>query len=335
MQFVSPTGISPVLQVHPTQLCNIKCKHCYTSSSPSSKSELRESVIIDCIRDAAELGYGQLALSGGEPLLYEPLIRILSCARSHGMLTTVTTNGLLASAGRWNPLAEMVDFAAVSIDGREAEHDAIRGQKGLFKRTLANIEVIRSSRVPFGLIFTLTQFNVDSLEFLVRLAVEQGACGVQVHPLTLDGRAGETMPGSQPDGFELITAHVEAARLSRDFGIPVRVDSVLREQLLTYRNHLVPQRPVKKFVDAVPILILSADATLAPLTYGVCPDLNLGSANEARLSSLAEGWLASSKCDRLVEACEAAWEQLALREAAPASYWFDQVSSCSNESQSV
>ena len=53
--------------------------------------------------------------------------------------------------------------------------------------------MIRASGVPFGLIFTLTQHNAASLDFVVRLAAEHGARSVQVHPLTLHGRAATDM----------------------------------------------------------------------------------------------------------------------------------------------
>ena len=134
-----PTGIEPVLQVHPTRLCNIACAHCYSSSGPNVREELPLELLATCIEDAAALGYRQFAVSGGEPLLYRPLAALLECARTFGMVTTVTTNGLLATPSRWTPLAELVDVAAISIDGTPPEHDAIRRRPGAFARTVASM----------------------------------------------------------------------------------------------------------------------------------------------------------------------------------------------------
>ena len=115
------------------------------------------------------------------------------------MVTAVTSNGMLATSVRWKPLASLVDVLAISIDGKPAEHDAIRCRKGAFAAPSLISEVVRSSGVPFGFIFTLTRHNVDSLEFVVRLAAEHGARSVQVHPLTLHGRAATALPGARPD----------------------------------------------------------------------------------------------------------------------------------------
>ena len=160
------------------------------------------------------------------------------------MVTTVTSNGMLATPAVWERIAPLVDFAAISIDGTPAEHDTIRRHRGAFARTVANLEVVRSSGTPFGFIFTLTQHNADSLEFVVRLAAEHGARGVQVHPLTLQGRAGTTMPGARPDGIEIVAALLEASRLSRKYGLVVHVDALITDQIAAYRDRLVPTRPV-------------------------------------------------------------------------------------------
>ena len=232
----SPTGVAPVLQLHPTRLCNIACAHCYSGSGPTVRGELPLELLSDCLEAAAGLGYRQLAVSGGEPLLYGPLPELLARARELGMLTTVTSNGMLLTPRRWDPLAGLVDVLAVSIDGTPEEHDLIRRREGAFARTVANLEIARAWGGPFGFIFTLTQHNVDSLEFVVRLAAAEGARSVQVHPLTLYGRAEATMSEARPDEIELATALCEAAMLGSELGVVVHVDAVTADQLLGHRD---------------------------------------------------------------------------------------------------
>ena len=321
----SPTGIAPVLQVHPSRRCNIACAHCYTSSGPGIQEEIRLDLLLGCLQDAVTLGYRQLALSGGEPLLYRSLAELLSYARNVGMLTTITTNGMLATSDCWEPLAPFIDVAAISIDGTPAEHDTIRRCKGAFDCTVNNLEVIRASGVPFGFIFTLTQHNVNSLEFVVRLAAQQGARSVQVHPLTLTGRAAKTLQGVQPDELELVAALFEASRLGRDMGVAVHVDALTLEQLIQYRDHIVPERIVKQLVDVAPVLIVGADATITPLTHEICPTLQLGSLWDARLSTLSQDWLAVGRGDRLAEACGRTWTELTEGQRRSAVYWYDEV----------
>jgi MoaA/NifB/PqqE/SkfB family radical SAM enzyme len=294
-------------------------------SGPEARGDLRLETLTTCIEDAVELGYRQLAVSGGEPLLYKALSGLLSYARRLGMLTSITSNGMLITAERWESLAHLVDVLAISIDGSPLQHDQIRCHEGAFASTTANLEVIRSSGVPFGFIFTLTQFNVDDLEFVIRLAAEQGARNVQVHPLTLHGRAASTMPSERPDGIELLAAMIEAIRLGNQHGIAVHVDAVVLPQLMAYRGHFVPLRPVRRLADIAPVLIVEADGTVVPMTHEVNRTLKLGSLTDARLVTLAREWLSEGRGDVLADACERTWEQLSTNDLLHAVYWYDEV----------
>jgi sulfatase maturation enzyme AslB (radical SAM superfamily) len=335
MGYRSPTGIAPVLQVHPSRRCNIECAHCYTLSGPKVRGELPLELLANCLTDAFDLGYRQLAVSGGEPLLYAPLADLLAHARALGMLTTITSNGMLATPARWDTLAPFVDALAISIDGRPAEHDAFRRREGAFARTVANFKNIRSSGVPFGLIFTLTQHNVDSLEFIVRLAAEHSARAVQVHPLTLYGRAAAMLPEARPDGIELSAALLEASRLGRDLGVAVHVDALSLEQLVAFRDHVVPVQPVTVLAEVAPLLVVEANALVMPLTHELSRSFVLGSLTEERLSSLADRWLAAGRGDELAEVCARTWTALTGPNPPLATYWYDEVATRSHGSQTI
>ncbi len=321
----SPTGVAPVLQVHPTRLCNIACAHCYSASGPTVREELPLELLSNCLEAAAGLGYRQLAVSGGEPLLYGPLPELLGRARELGMLVTVTSNGMLLTPRRWEPLAGLVDVLAISVDGTPEEHDRIRRRPGAFARTVANLEVARSWGGPFGFIFTLTQHNVDSLEFVVRLAADVGARSVQVHPLTLYGRAEATMSGARPDEIELAAALCEAAMLGQGLGVVVHVDAITSDQLLGHRDRLVPLRPVTRLVDVAPVLVVGADGMVVPMTHDVRDSLRLGSLHETGLAVLASRWLEAGGGDDLASACEQTWAELTRTSTPLAVYWYDEV----------
>lgn len=325
MSNLDPIGIAPVVQVHPSRRCNLACTHCYSVSGPAVREEIRLDLLFACLDDAAALGYRQLAVSGGEPLLYRYLAEILCFARGLGMVTTITSNGMLITPNRWQLLAPLVDVLAISIDGTPLEHDRIRCRDGAFAGTVARLETVRASGVPFGIIFTLTQHNADSLEFVVRLAAEHGARSVQVHPLTLHGRAATTLSSARPDGMELVTALFEAARLGDELGLKVHVDALTYQQMVAYREHLVPERPVRKLVEVAPILVVEADGSVMPLTHEVSRTLKLGALAGARLSSLARDWLAAGRGDMLADACERTWSALTGVSQAPAVYWYDEV----------
>ncbi len=325
MRCDGPTGCAPVLQVHPTRHCNLACAHCYTSSGPKVREVLDLECLAACVDDAVALGYRQLAVSGGEPLLYPALQELLQHARARGMLVTVTSNGVLATAERWSRIAHTVDVLAISIDGRREEHDTIRRCRGAFERTVENLAVLRESGVQFGFIFTLTQHNVDSLEFVVRLAAEHGARSVQVHPLTLHGRALAEMPTARPDALELTAALCECERLGAELGVAVHLDALTIDQLVDHRARVVPSRPIVELVRAAPVLVVEADGTVMPLTHELDRSLRLGNLADAPLSELAASWIANGRGEALAEVCERTFDQLARVPARPTFYWYEEV----------
>ena len=301
--------------MHPLTRCNLACHHCYTSSGPEANQALSLRRLAGCLDDAHALGYRQLAVSGGEPLLWPGLVDLLRQARALGWVTTLTTNGLLVDAERWGRIAPHLDLAAVSIDGTAQAHDAIRGRPGAHAATVARLKVLRECGTTFGFITTLTQHNLDGLESVVQLAVEQGARSVQVHPLGLQGRAAEQMADARPDGHEMMAAWVEARRLGAEHGIAVHLDALEFDQLEPWRERLVPRLPVRRLPAVAPLLVVNADGQVLPLTHEISPRLALGKLSEAPLSALAATWLASGRADRLVRACETAWHDLRARGA--------------------
>lgn len=323
-------GGPPVLQVHPSLHCNLSCEHCYTESGPKVYGELEIGLLRDVLDDAWQLGYRQLAVSGGEPLLYSELHALLEHAKELGMITSVTTNGMLATPARWLPLAPLVDVTAISIDGVEADHDRIRGMRGAFAKTVANLSTIRASGCAFGFIFTLTQYNVDTLEAVVELAKAHGASSVQIHPLTLEGRAKTSMGDARPDQLELLAALVEAKRVGELHGIGVHVDALTWDQIAAHRNQLVPARPVTSMTQACPVLTIGANGSVTPLTHDISHAFRLGSVLDKRLATLASAWLKRGTAAALGIVCERTWNELVTARPVHATYWYDEVAARSH-----
>lgn len=325
MSAANPTGVAPGLQIHPTAFCNLACAHCYTSSGPQVRGELPPARLEAFLAEAAAMGYRDMAVSGGEPLLYSGLPGLLQAARALGMGTSLTTNALVLPEDRWAASVPLLDRVAVSIDGRPEEHDLIRRRAGAFGKTVANAARIRDDGVPFGVIFTLTQHNADSLDFVVRLSADLGARFVQVHPLTLHGRALTDMAESRPDALERLAALAEATRLGQALGIPVHVDVVRADQLRAYPRHFVPKRPVGCLTEVAATLVVDPTGAIVPLTHEIDPRLHLGRLGEAPLAALAARWLADGRADALAAACARAWEELAAAGGPVPFYWYDEV----------
>ena len=127
-------------------LCNIECRHCFISSSPTNRAH--EMMTLEEVRrwlgEAAVLGVREYYFTGGEPFLNRELLEILEETLRQGP-ATVLTNGLLitdAIARRLRALADASEYSLdlrVSIDGWDAAtNDPIRGA-GTFERIMAGV----------------------------------------------------------------------------------------------------------------------------------------------------------------------------------------------------
>ena len=285
------TGQAGILQLHPSRRCNLRCRHCYSSSGPWVPDTTDLDVLRRIVTAAPGLGYDVLAVSGGEPLLFPHLRPILELARELGMRTTVTTNGLLLTPRRLAELQGLVDVLAISVDGQPGSHDWLRGDDRAFTRMESRLPSVRDSGIAFGFITTLTMRNVAELEFVFEFAKQWGASLVQVHPLEPDGSAAD-MGTEVPDSTELGFAFFEATRLSLVHGVPVQVDLVTQKDLRSSPERFLVRSPEA----SMPLgrwlspLVMETDATVVPLSYGFGRSYALGSLHEASLDELARQW---------------------------------------------
>jgi Fe-coproporphyrin III synthase len=292
-----PAGNLPALQIHPTRRCNLSCLHCYSDSSPKIREALEPELVLAAIADAAALGYKIVAVSGGEPLLYAPLARVLRFAHEKGLATTVTTNGMLLDARRLAMLAEDTDLIAISLDGVPASHDEMRGSPRAFRDMQRRLEAVRATGIPFGFIFTLTFHNVNELDWVARFAVEQGAGLLQIHPLESVGRAVTKLEGSLPDACESAVALIEAARLREEYGdrIQIQVDLATLPAVEAQPERIFAdgQAPCgeKTVAEVFAPLVLETSGILAPLQYGFPRAWCLGNIRDASLRDLSVRWM--------------------------------------------
>lgn len=81
--------------IETTNLCNLRCKHCYASSGQKRPSEISTSVILGLLDEFAEAGVLQVFLTGGELFAHPDAVRIIQHARSKPFSTQIFTNGIL------------------------------------------------------------------------------------------------------------------------------------------------------------------------------------------------------------------------------------------------
>ena len=127
--------------------CNLRCDYCCVRSSPkASRRALGLARVQRIAREAAELGIGEIFVTGGEPFLLADIGEILiSCAAAAP--TTVLTNGMLFSGRRLEALRSLPRdrlTLQISLDSPTPErHDRHRGQ-GAWARALEGIARART-----------------------------------------------------------------------------------------------------------------------------------------------------------------------------------------------
>jgi MoaA/NifB/PqqE/SkfB family radical SAM enzyme len=298
---LAPTGRSRILQIHPTRRCNLRCLHCYSLSGPDKREELSEELLCSAIEDASAEGYTIVSVSGGEPLLYEPLRPVLDKARQCGMGTTITSNGMLLDEKRLERLQGGLDLLAISLDGIPSSHDKMRNSPVAFKTMERCLQNVRRSGIPFGFIFTLTQHNLRELPWVAEFTLNQGAQLLQIHPLEEVGRASECLNGSSPDTDESTYAFLAAAQLDAQYRgrLKIQLDLVSQNMLAKDpERYFAGQRdgwenePLSELVSP---LIIEQDGAVVPLQYGFSRDFGLGSLYDAPLGSLAKQWKAKKR----------------------------------------
>ncbi len=215
------------------------------------------------IEDAAALGFGVLSVSGGEPLLYHGLSRILARARACGMKTQIATNGWFLDGPRFDRVADLTDLVAVSVDGSRDIHNALRGSPHAFDRLERGLAALRRQSRSFGLIHTVTRDNWDDLFATAAFAASSGATLLQLHLIEDAGRATTEAGALLMDDDTRARAFILSAllKIKHAGALEIQVD-------LLHRDQLTDPCTGDDIAQALGIVVLEADGTIVPIAYG-------------------------------------------------------------------
>jgi MoaA/NifB/PqqE/SkfB family radical SAM enzyme len=263
------------VQVHPTLRCNLRCRHCYSSSAPERAPGLEPRDLFRRLELLRGEGYEVVCFAGGEPLVYPGLAEVVSAARSLGFRVDLVTNGVLLDARRLAALAPSLSLVGVSIDGAPSRHDHLRGQAGAFARVTRCLPLLRAAGVPFGISHCVTQASVRDLPWLAGFAAGEGARLLQLHPLNLVGRARDACPELALWGPDLSRLALVAELLRIQFDdLGIQLDLVRVRDLERIRLSVIPNTENTlggRVADLVNPLVLDAEGRLWPFAFGMHP----------------------------------------------------------------
>ncbi len=156
------------LSIEVTTQCNSACSHCFVRAKMDKASSLPLNVVKDIISEGHDLGYGNLHLTGGEPLLWEGLFEAIEFAVDLGYQSIfLNTNGTLLTEEIAGRLASYEGFKmSVSLEGREPLHDRVRG-KGSHRRAVQGIEKALDAGIDLCIFTTVRKSLLSYLSYFV------------------------------------------------------------------------------------------------------------------------------------------------------------------------
>lgn len=170
-------AVPPFLIASIATTCNLQCKGCYArkngiASDPgeSQKKTLSTEQWDSIFHQAADLGVSFCLLAGGEPLTQRHLLEAAASVKN--IIFPVFTNATLIGP-------QYIDFfkrnlnivPVVSLEGDAMATDSRRG-KGVYRRALFSMEMMKKEKLFFGTSITVTTENfrtVTSIDYLRNL----------------------------------------------------------------------------------------------------------------------------------------------------------------------
>ena len=169
--------VPPFLISSISTTCNLHCKGCYARSNgiaedkeTDRKPTLTPQQWRDIFTEAAELGINFSLLAGGEPMMRRDILE--QVAEVKDMIFPIFTNGTLIGPTYLDFLRKHLNMVPIiSIEGTALSTDERRG-KGVFRRAMQSMELLKQEDLFFGTSITVTTENlalVTSRDFIDQL----------------------------------------------------------------------------------------------------------------------------------------------------------------------
>ena len=210
--------------------CNARCAMC--DAPERRRPGMSTEDHLKTLSALADLGASRIYLTGGEPLLHPALGEVVDHILALGMVPEIVTNGILVP--RTIAVLRRCRRIFLSLDGREAVHDAGRGH-GSFRAVLEALAVLRANDVPVVLTALLTRENLSEIDWLIALAESTGSKIDFELTLANPHCFGDEAKRWQPDEPSLRKA-LEQILAAQRRGAPVLTSAASYERALAWRN---------------------------------------------------------------------------------------------------
>ncbi len=227
------TSAPESIHIDLTTRCPYRCHQCYKGEQ--SGQELPFSSLESLIRQARETRVFQIALGGGEPLMYPHLDEAVRLVSQAGMACTITTSGWHLSGNLLNRLKGAgLRHMQISLNGsRQGIHQ--RSRDG-FEDALAALELLKRFGLSYGVNWVARRDNLDDFEDMAKLVKTLKAGNLNIlryKPSPAEEYASQAL---SPSEHRLL-----ADRIRRVRGIAVKLDSAYSPLLFLLYGGSIPE----------------------------------------------------------------------------------------------
>lgn len=174
-----------------TSQCNLTCPHCFSAAAKRPHDEMGTEECREVVKDMARIGVGHIGWTGGEPLLRQDLEELIALAKSLGMKSSITTNGVPLDEKRALSLKEAGNHAIqISLDGStpEQNYKMRRTTEEEFYKIIEAIEICRKHNIKLFLATLLGRENLHDAPEMVKIAKKAGLTTIRFCGFTPVGR---------------------------------------------------------------------------------------------------------------------------------------------------
>lgn len=157
--------------IETTNLCNLRCKHCYAWSGARRPRELSTEAILRLLDEFAEQGVLQVFLTGGEFFAHKDAVQILRHALAKPFSTQVFTNGLLITEEKLAAIPPGASFF-ISFDTADPER-TVRGKMD-FPKLRAAFDRMKAHGHAFRTAISVHSNNIHDAEEIFEWCLENG-----------------------------------------------------------------------------------------------------------------------------------------------------------------
>jgi len=202
----------PTLALELTRRCNRRCGYCYGEPLRPHDSDPTELPTAELLELLARLlpagGFGQVQISGGEPLLRPDALEVMAWLRRQGLSVSLLSDGALIDHDLARALAKLgvgpVQLTLLATD--DATHDRLKGVPGSLQASLAGLTALLEADVPVTLSFVCLKGNARKLKSVLELAFGLGLPTVALARFCPVGVGGRARAALAPSVAEVATA---------------------------------------------------------------------------------------------------------------------------------